>query len=63
MKQQAEGWEKLAKGAKLNIIDHEGIIETLFHLNGGVGRIEEGLVETNPVLRQLAKVRYILFVY
>ena len=63
MKQQAEGWEKLAKGAKLNIIDHEGIIETLFHLNGGVGRIEEGLVETNPVLRQLAKVIYNLFVY
>jgi hypothetical protein len=56
MKQEAEGWRKLgASSEDPSQKEKEELVETLFHENGGIGRIRPELVRKNPINRALAK--------
>jgi hypothetical protein len=56
MKQEAEGWRKLGASCdEPNAQEQTELVETLFHENGGIGRIRPELVRKNPINRALAK--------
>lgn len=56
MKQEAEGWRKLgASSEDPSEEEKQELVESLYHENGGIGRIRPELVRKNPINRALAK--------
>lgn len=55
-KQESEGWKKAGAHSENPTEDEKAmLIEDLYQLNGGIGKMREDKVQVNPVMRQLAK--------